>query len=118
MYHILPKSKGNVIGIRVEGWMSAKDDATLLPFVENKIKEYGTIRILLDLRKYKGSELSGILKSIPYAFKFISKVEKEAVITDQKWIYTWAKLFAPFFKTKARCFPSTAVEQAWNWVEK
>jgi len=118
MYHILPKSKDNVIGIRVEGKMRTKDYETLLPFIESMIKKYRTIRILADLSDLKGVELRGILKVLPYTFKFSSKIEKKALVTNGKWLYTWAKLLAPFFKTEVRCFPNTKVEQAWKWINK
>ena len=118
MYHILPESKDNVIGIRVEEEMRTNDYETLLPFIESMIKKYGTIRVLLDLSDLKGIEFRGILKIVPYTFKFNSKVEKNAIITNQKWIHVWAKLLAPFFKTKVNCFSTRKAEQAWVWVKK
>ncbi len=116
MYHILPKSQDNILGIRIEGRMEAKDYATLLPFVENLIAEHGSIRIFVDLRDFESISFGGVLKILPYAFKYSSHVEKKAVVTDKKWIYAWVKLLAPFFKTKVHCFPSSEVEQAWKWV--
>ena len=118
MYNILPESQGNVIGIRVDGRMRAEDYETLLPYIEDLITQHGTIRVLSDLRDYKGVELRAVLKTLPYAFKYSSKVEKKAVITDQHWIYVWTKLLAPFFKTEVRCFSSSEIDQAWKWVNK
>ena len=118
MYHILPKSIDNVIGIRVEGQMRTEDYETLLPFLLSMIKKYGTIRILFDLSDLKSIQFRGILKAFSYTLKFHSKIEKKAIITNQKWIYTWAKLLAPFFKTEVRCFSKNKIEQAWTWVKK
>ncbi len=116
MYNILPQSEGNIIGIQVKGRMRAQDYETLLPYIENMIAQHGSIRVLSDLRDYKGVEFRAILKTLPYAFKYRSKVEKKAVVTDEQWVYTWTKLLAPFFKTEIRCFPNSAIDQAWKWV--
>lgn len=118
MYTILPESTGNIIGIQVEDYMRAEDYETLLPFIETLIAQHGTIRILSDLRDYKGVEFRAVLKAFPYSFKYSANVEKKAVITDKHWIYAWTKLLAPFFKTEIRCFPSTEIDQAWEWVSK
>lgn len=118
MYHILPESEGNLIAIRVEGIMRAEDYKTLLPFIETAIREQGTIRILSDLRNLKSVEFRGIFNTLPYAFKYRSKVEKKAVITDMRWIYILTKLSSPFFTTQVRCFPSSEVNKAWAWIKK
>ena len=118
MYHILPKSKDNVIGICVEGQMRTEDYETLLPFVANMIRAHGTVRVLADLRNLTSIEFRGILKTFPFAFKYSSHVEKKAVITDKKWIYNWTRLLAPFFKTEVRCFPSRHIDKAWTWVQR
>jgi len=118
MYHILPKSEGNIIGVHVIGRMRRQDYETLLPFIEDVIHEHGTIRIVSDLRDFKGIEVLGVLKTLPFAFKYASHVEKEAVITDKGWVYTWAKILSPFFKTEVRCFPHSKVEEAWEWIKK
>ncbi|HUX80178.1 MAG TPA: STAS/SEC14 domain-containing protein [Alphaproteobacteria bacterium] len=116
MYNILPESGGNVIGIRVKGRMRAQDYETLLPYIDSLIVQHGNVRILSDLSDYEGVEVSAILKTLPKVFKYSSKVEKKAVVTDQHWVYTWAKLLAPFFKTEVRCFPSSEIDKAWKWV--
>jgi len=116
MYTILPESKENVIWIRVKGRLTTRDYKTLSPYVDEIIARHGTIRILTDLRDFEGIEFWSVLKAPPGAFKYSSKVEKKAVITDENWIYIWTKLLAPFFKTEVRCYPSSKIEEAWKWV--
>jgi hypothetical protein len=116
MYNILPQSKENAIWIQLKGRMSAQDYETLLPYIDEIIAHHGTIRILTDLRDFEGVEFWTVLRTPPQAFKYSSKVEKKAIITDESWIYTWARLLAPFFKTEVRCFPSSKIEEAWKWV--
>jgi len=118
MYHILPMSKENVIGVRIEGDMSTKDYATLLPLLETLILKYGMIRVLVDLEDFKGVKAWGMIKSLPFSFKYASHVEKKAVITNQSWVRRLTKLSAPFFKTEVRCFSKTHTDEAWNWVRQ
>lgn len=116
MYHILPESKGDVVGIRIEGYVRAEDYKTLLPFLEERIIQHGMIRVLLDLRDFKSIKLSGLVYFLPFALKYSSHIERKAIITDQHWIYAWMKFLAPFFKAQIRCFASTNLEKAWEWV--
>ncbi|OJW52702.1 MAG: hypothetical protein BGO67_09585 [Alphaproteobacteria bacterium 41-28] len=116
MYTILPESRENVIWIQVKGHMGPQDYATLFPYLDEIIARHGTIRILTDLREFQGVEFWAVLKTPPTAFKYSSKIEKKAVITDENWIYSWTKLLAPFLKTEVRCYPSSRIEEAWKWV--
>lgn len=118
MYHILSQSQQNVVGFRVLGRLSSQDYKTLLPFVESTIKAHGTIRIITDLTDFKGIECLAILKSFLFIFKYSSLVEKKAVISDEDWIYKWVKVLRPFFKTEARCFPTSKADEAWEWIRK
>ena len=117
MYHILEESHGNIIGIRVQGKITAEDYATLLPFVEGLIRQHGSIRVFSDLRDYEGIELGAVLKSIPYSFKYSSRVEKKAIITEKQWIKSWTKFLSPFFHTKVKCFSFSQIDEAWNWLK-
>lgn len=118
MYNILPATNDHIIAVRVEGYMRSQDYQTLLPHLKRRIELRGKIRLIVELKDFKGVEIRGIFRTIPYAFKYGRHIEKKAIITDETWVYTWTNLFSPFFKTKVRCFPSTQVEQAWEWVKK
>ncbi|MBI2707043.1 MAG: STAS/SEC14 domain-containing protein [Proteobacteria bacterium] len=118
MYNILSESHDNVVGIRVEAYMRPEDYDTLLPFLADLIDHYEIIRIVTDLREFKGVAFWGLLKTLPFAFKYSSHVAKKAIITDQHWIYTWVRILSPFFPTEVRCFPPSKVEDAWEWATK
>lgn len=118
MYNMLPETKGPIVAVRVVGYMTSQDYKTLLPHIKNRIAQQGKIRIIIELKDFKSIEILGILKSLPYSFKYANNIEKKAIITDENWVYTWTKIFSPFSKTKVRCFPSSQAEQAWEWVRK
>lgn len=118
MYHILPETNENTIGILVKGWVGVQDYKTLLPYLDGILAKQGNIRILSDLRSYEGTEFRAILKVLPSVFKYASRVEKKAVITDEHWVYALTRFLAFFFKTEVRCFPSSEIEKAWEWVKK
>jgi len=118
MYHILPESEENVIGIKVIDSLTSKDYATLLPFIDGQIQEHGIIRILSDMRELKNPDIWAGIKVTPRALRSAKFVEKEAVITDEHWLYVLYKLCGPFFKTEIRVFPSTELDKAWEWVRR
>jgi hypothetical protein len=118
MYNILPETKGNNIAIRVQGYMNSQDIKTLLPYLKHRIEQHGRIRILVELRNVNGIEMLAILRTLPFSFKYSKRVEKKAVVTDERWVYTWANLLSPLSKTQVRCFPNKDMEKAWDWVRK
>lgn len=118
MYSILRQSKDHIIAIHIEDYMRAQDYHTLLPHLKRRIEQHGKIRLLIELEEFKGVEILGVLKALPYAFRYGKYVEKKAIITDEPWIYTWTKLLSPLSKTTVRCFPTTKAEQAWEWLRK
>ena len=118
MYSILPETKDHIIVIRVVGYMGSQDYQTLLPHLKKRIGQHGKIRLLIELKDFHGIEILGLFKALPYTLKFGKHIEKKAILTDEKWIYTWTALLSPFTKTKVRCFPSTKGEEAREWVRK
>jgi hypothetical protein len=118
MYHILQETKGPIIAIRIEGYMTSQDYKTLMPYVKNRISQYGRIRFLIELKDFKGFKIVSLLKVGFYAIKYGRRVAKKAVMTDEPWVYSWASFLSPFFKTKVRCFPTTEGEKAREWVRR
>ena len=118
MYHILPQSHDNIIGIRVIDEIRSEDYETLLPFVEEMIKEHKSIRLLIDLEEFKGIQFLTVMRNVPLTFKYRNSVEKKAIITDQNWVSTWAQILSPFFQTLVRCFARENYEDAWEWIER
>lgn len=118
MYHISAKSQGNVVGIYIKGQLGFKDTQTLLPFLETCIRKHGDIRILVDLKDFKGIEFRGLLKVLFFVLKYRSRLDKKIVVTDQKWVKNWVKSFSLLFKTDIRYFRKENIEEAWEWVSK
>lgn len=118
MYHILPESSEHLVAICMEGVISVQDYQTLLPHIKRHIEQYDRIRILIELKNFQGIQPSAILRLLPYAFKYSKYIEKKAFITDERWVYGWAKFFRPFLVTQVRCFSPTNLEEAWKWLKK
>lgn len=118
MYHILPESHEDIIGIRFQGWVGVKDYKTLFPYLEGVIHEQRSIRLLSDLTEYKGMNLGAVFKIVTFLFKYKSFIEKKAVITDDPILYKWTKLMMFFSKAQVRCFQSFELEEAWEWIRK
>ena len=118
MYHILPESEGNVIGIKIIDGLRPEDYETLFPFIDQFIAEHEMIRVLYDLRDLKHIYFRALFKVLFRRIRDASHVDKKAIVTDEQWIYILEKLSSPFFRTEVRLFPSTAVEEAWEWVKR
>ncbi|KKK61502.1 hypothetical protein LCGC14_3013670 [marine sediment metagenome] len=49
MFKILNRSSGNVIGISVDGLLTHADYQRVLPEMEELIRQYGAIRVFLEI---------------------------------------------------------------------
>ena len=116
MYSILHNSRDNVIGIKVIHELKSEDYATLLPFTRQRILKHGAIRILTDLSEFDHPNHWANLKAALRILRYAQFVEKDAIISDDPWVLNFAKIVSPWFKTEVRVFPTTKVDEAWNWI--
>jgi hypothetical protein len=118
MYNIYDESSENVIGIKIVQDLNKKDFATLLPFLGKRIRKYKNLRLLTDLREFEEPRLWDSLLTLPKLLRLAPSIEKEAVVTDTKWIITATKILARFFQTEVRLFSSEEIDDAWEWIRR
>ncbi len=118
MYHILSKSDESTIGIQLRHWVETKDLATLIPYLKDIIKQDNMIRVLLELKDYKGTTFSAIFKTLLFLFINGTYVEKFAIVTDDVSVIKWLETLAFFSKLQIRFYPLTSLDPAWEWIKK
>lgn len=111
----LDKSAGNVIGYNVFGIVGPEDYDILVPEVTELVKEYGKIRLLLNIEDVEWERITAWAKDIGFGLEFRDKIEKMAVVTDKDWEKKIMELAAPFYAVDARTFSSP--DLAWAWLQ-
>jgi hypothetical protein len=118
---LLPESSGKVIGFRIRGKLTEEDyTEVLIPIIEEGIKEYSKIRLLLQVENFQGWTPGGAWEDLKNWPKFRS-FERMALVGDESWddFMTWMlQVFAVFTHTKLRFFRMERLGEAWDWLRK
>ena len=118
MFHILPESEGNILGLRATGKLTEQDYKVLLPSLENLLKQHGKIRLLCILdEEFAGMEPGAMWEDAKFFFPHKDDFEKMAIVGGPKWIEVIMKLFAPLMPGEMRIFPPEHLAVAWQWLK-
>lgn len=115
MIETMEQSKDNVLGFRAVGEVTKEDYATLGPAVSAAIKQYGTIRVLIDLTDFKREKAEAWGSDLGFGHEYHDKIERMALVGDQSWGKHVAKIAQPFYAESVEWFDTDA--DAWTWVE-
>ncbi len=121
MIKVLPESLGALIGLKIKGRLTHEEYAAVVPILENSIKVYGKIRILLDIQGFKGWGLKAALDDMLFAFKNREAVERVAIICEQKsdtWVTLIDQPFTRGSRGKGKYFNVDEYDEAWVWLKK
>ena len=119
MIEILPKSHGNILGIKATGKVTAEDyETVLIPKLDSLLAENETARFLYFLpEEFEGFEMGAMWDDAKYAGGHIDRFDKIALVGGPKWIEWTTKLSAIFIKGEAKTFHENELDQAWSWLE-
>lgn len=121
MHKFKRRSTKNVIGLKLWGRLESKEYQKIVPYLEERIREFGKIRLLIEFDHWEGwgryapfKDLIFVLKNSfkidRVAFVVNSKADKQVILIDQP--------FTPWFGHNTRYFSSKEKAEAWRWVEE
>jgi hypothetical protein len=118
MIQIQSDNNSNIVYTISSGTLEKKDYDTLLPLVEQKIKEFGKIRLYFEMSNFTGWKPDAFLRDLNFDIKHVKDFDKIAMVGDKKWQEMITGLMKPFTPAAIRFFPLTEKERAKEWVEQ
>lgn len=118
MLLLMADSPPHVVGVRAVGKVNEVEYETiLLPALEKVQKQYGKLNYIMVLETSVGNFSAGaLLNDIKAGFKYYTKWEKIAIVTDQKPIEKFTDLVSLLIPGEAKGFTLSDVELAKAWV--
>lgn len=119
MHKFKSRSAKNVIGLKLSGTLSRAEYHEIVPYLEEKIEEYGKIRLLIELDHWKGWGAYAAFNDIFFVIKHSFQIERVAFLlkseADKRSVLL-ARPFTPWSRDNTRYFGPEEAEAAWKWV--
>lgn len=111
------EAKGNVLYCIARETLSDDDYNKFVPFVEQKIKELGKVRIYFEMQDFEGWTPKAMWRDLKFDFKDKEHIEKAAMVGDKKWEDWLTQLMKPFTNADVKFFKNEERETAKKWIE-
>ncbi|HLR25578.1 MAG TPA: STAS/SEC14 domain-containing protein [Fodinibius sp.] len=109
----------NVVGIRVDGKISGQEFDAVAALLEKKMKDHSKVRIYAELAPWKGITLEALMKDLRFGLSNWKRFDKEAVVTEKKWIKRWAEIGDKMIGSiEVKAFPFEKKEEAKQWIQE
>src|SRR5690349_12265570 len=117
MYTILPSMKPNVVAIKFSEKAAKKDYETIIPYLENKIKQYGKINLYWEMEHFNGWDLGALWEETKFDIQHAKDFSRVAVVGDSKWEEWLTKAMKPFTSAAIKFYRPEQKQEAMQWVE-
>jgi hypothetical protein len=118
MIQILEESEGNLVAFRVSGNVDKSDYDVMLPVLEQKIRQYGKIKVYAELMDVEAYSLRALYEDIRFDIKHASDFSKVALVGDSDWISWVATAARPFTSAEVKYFDFKLRDGAWAWIHE
>lgn len=120
MYTILPRSRGAVLGVEVNGKIDLEQEQQLTAKAEELITSHDKISVLIVLGDHVGISMEAVVSDIKWILEHMKHLARFAIVTDSKLLAALVAVDATFAKMvsiQEKHFDKSEIETAWHWVE-
>jgi len=107
---------GKIVTLTFKGKLSREDYELFVPQLEGLMKQDEKIRLLVELKDFKGWTAGALWEDIKFDVKHFNDIERLAVVGDSKWEKGLALFAKPFTTASVRYFEQNEMEQAKRWL--
>jgi hypothetical protein len=89
MVEIIPFEESNIIGVRLNGRIEDEEFDEITEKIEDMLNEHDKLRVYAEIEKIGGMSVNTLMKDIHFKLKHWRYFEKEAIVSDKKWLESW-----------------------------
>jgi hypothetical protein len=117
MYTINTKIEGPMMGLRIQGSVTAGETQRLRDYIEARSARWGPLRLLVVMDSYPSfNTAEALYEDLRFAKLAAAKLVRVAVVAKEPWKDTWVGLFGLFGGLEMAYFQTSAIEAAWQWL--
>ena len=106
----------NVVEICVDGEITATDFNRTAAQLEADLKKHGKLRILEEIRNFRGGNPLLIWKGARFGVAHIYSFTHAAVVTEARWMRSLSDVVNSVLPAKVKAFERSQVEEARRWL--
>ncbi|MBX0335189.1 STAS/SEC14 domain-containing protein [Pontibacter sp. HSC-14F20] len=118
MLQLLEESRDELVAFRLAGSIDRHDYEVMLPILEEKIKQYGKIRVYAELQDAEEISLQALWEDLKFDFRHAGDFMKVALVGNRRWLDWLTVMASPFTTAKIKHFEVMEREQALEWVRR
>ncbi|MDJ0625037.1 MAG: STAS/SEC14 domain-containing protein [Candidatus Caenarcaniphilales bacterium] len=110
----------NVLGFKMDGSISPQEFDEIVKKVDKKVidAEGRKLRVYAEIVELGMIPPEKFIDNIKFKFKHFKDFEKEAVVSDKKWLNTFISVTEKFFPSiEAKTFSFEEKDEALKWVQ-
>ncbi len=106
----------HVLAFKISGKLHDEDYKTFVPLIDEEIAAGGKARILAQFHDFQGWDAHALWDDIKFSTTHCTKIERIAIVGDQKWEAWMAKVCKPFTMAKIKYFDAADIDAAMAWL--
>ena len=111
-------NENKVLSITASGKLTKEDYTSMLPELEDLLKNHGMIRFYLRLEDFEGFEWEALWEDIKFDYAHQRQYGKTAIVGNKKWEELGTKFSSLFFDAEMKFFYKEQAQDAWDWVNR
>lgn len=116
--HVTEEIRGKVLEVHLTGKLDKSDYDKFVPTSEELIREFGKIRILVEMHDFEGWEAGALWEDMKWNAKHFKDIERLAVVGEKSW-HRWMTSFCkPFTTATVRYFTLDQLMAARDWLDE
>ena len=109
----------NVVGINIRGKISDPEFDAVVALLEKKMQNHAQVRMYVEMESFKGFEPKTFFKDLKFAISNWDRFDKEAIVTEKKWLQKLTDLGSKMFSDiEVKAFSFREKEQAQKWIQE
>ncbi len=117
MIELISTDSDKTIGFTITGKIEASDIDKVTQLIEAKLENQDKLRIYAEVNQMKGMSLAAFIKDLKFSLKHFKDFEKEAIVSDGKWLQKLAALGSKLFSSiEVKHFSFADKAQALEWI--
>jgi SpoIIAA-like len=114
---LIPHKPDHIIGLEIDGWIDAEDIQRVLDLIEARLDTGEKLRVYAEIANWSGMSLGAFFKDLKFGLKHIKDFDKEAIVSDKRWLEALAALGNSLFSgIEVKHFTLNEKDEALEWI--